>query len=482
MNGNLQLLGYTLGLLLMVLGTAMLVPAALDINDNHNNAVVFFHGAVICWFFGGILYFSQRDARTPLTVRQAFLLTTVAWTVTGVVAAIPLWLSDLNLSFTDAVFEGVSGITTTGSTVLSGLDDMSRGLLLWRSMTQLLGGVGIIAFVIILLPLLRIGGMQLYHTESSDISDKALPRTGTILKSLLVAYFTLTAFCMLVYYILGMSGFDAINHAFTTIATGGFSTHDASFGAFTSDLQWAGAFFMLLGGLPFILYVRMITAGTFDFHRDPQVRGVLLLLAGLIVLLLAHLVLTTDLPPGRALRHVVFNVISVITTTGFASTDYLRWGGFTATFFLFITYLGACAGSTSGGIKIMRVIVAVKALGAQLKRLVYPNGVFVISYDGRDLPPRTVYGVLGFLFVYVTANTILTIALSFTGLDIETAMSAAATAIANVGPGIGPAIGPAGNFAPLPDAAKWLLCAGMIIGRLEIMTVLVLLTPGFWRK
>jgi trk system potassium uptake protein TrkH len=279
-----------------------------------------------------------------------------------------------------------------------------------------------------------------------------------------------------------MSGFDALNHAITTISTGGYSTHDASFGGFSPTLQMLCTFFMLLGGLPFILYVRMMAHNEFAFHRDPQIRALLLILAVLTVVLTADVLWRTDLELLTALRHVTFNLVSVITTTGFATTDYLLWGPFAATLFFFVTYIGACAGSTSGGIKMMRIVIATKALGAQLKRLIYPNGTFVITYDGHAVPSRTVYGVLGFLFVYVTANTILTILLSFTGLDFPTAISAAATAIANVGPGIGTVIGPAGNFSSLPDSAKWLMCIGMIIGRLEIMTVLVLFTPGFWQK
>ena len=479
---NLQLLGFTLGVLLLLIGTGMLVPALIDWNDDHNNAAIFLHSALISWFFGGALFFANRGARDPVTVRQAFLLTTMAWIATSIVAAIPLWLSDLDIRFIDAFFESVSGVTTTGSTVLAGLDTMSRGILMWRSLMQMIGGIGIIAFVIILLPLLKIGGMQLFHTESSDQSDKIMPRTGALMKSLVLTYFCLCALCGLTYYVLGMSGFDAINHAFTTISTGGYGTHDTSFGGFSPALQYAASLFMLLGGLPFILYVRAMIGGDFAFHRDPQVRALLVVVAAVTVLLSAYAVWNTDIPTHAALRHALFNIISVITTCGYASTDYLQWGPFAVMAFFFITYLGACAGSTSGGIKMMRLVIATRALAAQFNRLIFPNGVFVISYDGQSVPQRTVFGVLGFLFVYVAANTILTIALSFAGLDFATAISGAATAIANVGPGVGPVIGPAGNFSTLPDAAKWLLCAGMIVGRLEIMTVLVLFTPGFWRK
>jgi trk system potassium uptake protein TrkH len=386
------------------------------------------------------------------------------------------------MSLTDAFFESVSGITTSGGTVIVGLNDISRGLLLWRSLMAMIGGVGIIAFVIILLPLLNIGGMQLFHTESSDQSDKALPRTGALMRSLLVTYFGLTAACALSYYIFGMNGFDAITHSFATISTAGFANYDDSYGSFPPMVQNTATIFMLMGALPFLLFVRMANNNEFLFHRDPQVKALLLIIAFAIAILTAYAVANTDLDVLTALRHSAFNVVSIITTTGFSSTDYLLWGPFAVIAFFFITYLGGCAGSTSGGIKMMRIVVATKALGAQFKRLIFPHGVFVITYDGRTVPTRTVYGVLGFLFVYVSANTVLTIALSLTGLDFATAIGAAAAAIANVGPGITPQIGPVGNYADIPDAAKWMLSFGMLIGRLEIMTVLVLFTPAFWRK
>jgi trk system potassium uptake protein TrkH len=478
---HFQLIGFTVGVLLLILGTAMLLPALVDWRDDHANAHIFLESALIAWFFGGALFFSHHGTREPMTLRQAFMMTTLSWVATSLICAMPLWLSDLDISFTDAFFESVSGVTTTGSTVLSGLDKMSRGVLLWRSITQGIGGIGIVAFVIILLPLLKVGGMQLFHTESSDISDKALPRTGAVMKSLLLAYAMLTGFCALSYYIFGMNGFDAINHALTTLSTGGYSTHDASFGAFSPLLQNICTFFMFLGGLPFVLYVRMMTNNQFGFHKDPQVRAFAAIVAALSLVMTLDMATRSHMNPGEALHHALFNIVSALTTTGYATTDYLQWGPFCATLFFFITYLGACAGSTSGGIKMVRIIIATKALGAQFKRLIFPHGTFLITYEGRAVEIRVVYGVLGFLFVYVAANVMLTIALSLTGLDFATAVSGAATAIANVGPGIGTIIGPAGNFESASAAAKWMLCAGMIIGRLEIMTVLVLFTPSFWK-
>lgn len=478
-----ETVGFTIGILLLILGIALLVPAILDFEDNHPNAGVFLYCAGMCYFFGGALYLSFRGYAEKIGIREGFVLTVMSWFVLSLFAAFPLYFSHLGISFVDAFFESVSGITTTGSTVLTGLDDMSRGILIWRSIMHWVGGIGLIGFAIIILPFLRIGGMQLFRTESSDRSEKVMPRTVNIMSSLVKVYCGLTALCVLTYYALGMSMFDAVNHAMATISTGGFSTHDKSFGWFDSyALEMAAVFFMMLGGLPFALYIKMAFGHKFEFHRDAQVRGFILLFLSVISVFSMWLWNNSVYSFADSFRHVAFNVMSILTTTGFASTDYLLWGPFSGTLFFFLTYLGACAGSTSGGIKTIRLLVASAALQKEVKSLLYPHGVFSIKYEGKPVSAYIIRGVLGFLCVYLTSNMILTVALTFTGLDLVTAISGAATALANVGPGLGDIIGPAGNFSTLPDAAKWLLCAGMILGRLEIMTVLVLFTPIFWRK
>lgn len=478
-----QVVGLTIGLLLLVLGVALLVPAAVDYNDHHANGLVFLYSATICYFFGGALYFSCRGVAEKVGLKQGFLLTVVSWFVLSFFAGLPLYFSNLEISFTDAIFEAVSGITTTGSTVLVGLDHMSHGILLWRSIMQWIGGIGIIGFAIVFLPFLRIGGMQLFRTESSDRYEKALPRTGDIMKSLFKVYCWLTILCAAAYYALGMSGFDAVNHALTTIPTGGFSTHDASFSFFDSySLEMAAVIFMFLGGLPFVLYIKLAFRNSFEFHRDAQVRGFLLFFAFSVTVLSLWLGTHSDYGFAESFRYVTFNVISVITTCGYASTDYLLWGPFSSTLFFFLTYIGACAGSTSGGIKTIRLLIASASLQKEFKSMIYPHGIFTIKYEGKPVSAHIIKGILSFLCLYVVSNVLLTGALAVTGLDFVTAISGAATALANVGPGLGDIIGPAGNFSTLPDTAKWLLCAGMLLGRLEIMTVLVILTPGFWRR
>jgi trk system potassium uptake protein TrkH len=477
-----QIVFYTLGLLLTINGGMLVLPALVDVMNGAPNAEIFVGCACFSFFIGGLLILNGRGHKSSITIREAYILTTMSWVVMSLFSANPFYFSDLGLSYTDAVFEAVSGITTTGSTVLVGLDHMSHGILLWRGMTQWVGGIGIIAFAIILLPFLQVGGMQFYKMESSDKSEKAMARTGDLIKALVTVYTLISLICAFAYWLYGMSGFDAFVHAMSTISTGGFSSHDESFGYFKSDaLEVICTFFMLMGGLPFVLFVRFLYQGKFLFHKDTQVRTLLLLLTFVIGLLTVHVFFTTDYSFWQSLLRVSFNIISIITTTGFASEDYLQWGGFAAVIFLFVTYLGSCAGSTSGGIKMMRLVVSMQALRAQFYKLIHPHGVVSIKFQGQRVDPSVIQGVLGFLCVYVVVNVALTGMLAMTGMDFETALSAAATAIANVGPGTTELIGPVGNFSTLPDSAKWLLCFGMLAGRLELMTVFVFFTPHFWK-
>lgn len=477
-----QIVGFTIGIIISFLGIAELIPALVDMGAPHSNTKAFLTGSLVCMFFGGCLIFSNNNPQSTINIKQAFLLTTLSWASMGLFASIPLYLSDLNLSFSDAFFEALSGITTTGSTILSGLDAMSSGILVWRSIIQWIGGIGIVCFAIVFLPFLRIGGMKLFRTESSDRYEKAMPKTAHIVSAILKIYCALTVVCAATYYYLGMSFFDAVNHALTTIPTGGYSTHDASFGYFDNPaLQLSGSLFMLLGGLPFILYVKLVFQGKNAFFNDDQFKTIIAMLCSFTMIMTIWLWNSSGYSLADSFRYSVFNIISVVTTTGYATTDYLLWGPFAVTFFFFLTYLGACAGSTSGGLKTMRLIVVYKATSRQIKHLIYPNGVFAVHYQKQPIEHSVILTVLGFLGMYVIANVLLTAALTLTGIDFSTAISGAATSLANVGPGIGNVIGPAGNFSSLPDPAKWLLCLGMLIGRLEILTVAVLFSYEFWK-
>lgn len=480
---KLQIIFFTIGILLLTLGMALLCPFMLDLFDGHRNANAFGISSILAIFVGACLCFSNYGFTPTLSLRHAFVLTSVSWVSLCLISAVPLYISDLDVSLTDAIFESVSGVTTTGATVLSGLDEMSRGILLWRAIIQWIGGIGIIAFAMIMLPFLQIGGMQLFKAESSDQSEKIMPKTNDVVWSIIYVYAALTAACFITYYILGMPSFDALIHALTTIPTAGFSSHDSSFGFYDSGaLHLAATLFMLLSGIPFILYVKYTLKGKFDFFRDSQVRAFLMITGAVTFVLTVHLWATGTFSLGESFQYSAFNVVSVITTTGYATTDYSTWGTFPVAIFFFLTYVGGCAGSTAGGIKMLRINIAFQALMRHLKMLIYPSGVFTAQYQGKPLTNDIVHAVMGFLFVFILSNAFLSVALAMTGLDIVTSVTAAATALANVGPGLGDLIGPAGNFATLSDISKWLLCFGMLLGRLEIMTVLVLFIPAFWRN
>lgn len=477
-----QIVGFTIGIMLLIVGATGLIPAYVDFLAGHPNYVAFLECSVLSLIFGGTLILINKPQDPRVSIRQSFILTSLSWFFLGIFSSLPLYFSDLDISFIDAFFESVSGITTTGSTILTGLDDMSHGILLWRSIIQWIGGIGIIAFAIIILPFLNIGGMQLFKTESSDKSEKFIPKTQVLVRSLLLVYCLLTLACMITYFVLGMTFFDALNHALTTIPTGGYSTHDASFGYFESPaLHYAGSFFMLCGSIPFVLYVKFMVQGKFEIFKDEQVKTLLYMLALIIGTLSIWVASNTELPFTKALMLTTFNVISVISTTGYASSDYLQWGSFPIMVFFMITYLGACTGSTSGGIKTMRLIIAYRVVRRQLNMLIYPHGVFSVHYQDKSVNADVISAVMIFLGIYFITNILLTGLLTICGLDFETAISGAATALANVGPGIGGTIGPAGNFSSLPDTAKLILAFGMLIGRLEIMTVLILFNRDIWR-
>ena len=462
-----------IGLLLGSLAVVMLVPSIAD----PGNGAPFFWASGMTAFAAGALYLSSRKEGYEISIRQAYLLTTGAWVTLSIFAALPFMFFGLDVS--DAVFESVSGLTTTGSTVLSGLDGLSPALLLWRALLQWAGGIGIIVTSIAILPLLRVGGMQLFSTESSDQSAKELPRAAMLAGATLWIYAGLSAACVLAYWAAGMSGFDAITHAMTTVSTGGYSTHDASMGYFDSALvRWIGAVFMLAGGLPFVLYIRIIRKRSFS---SVQVRSLGIFLLVVIGILTLWLLRNADVSAFEALTLATFNVISIVTTTGFATDDYTLWGSFAVILFFFLTFSGACTGSTSGGLKVMRFVVSFKMIRLLINKMLYPHGVFSEIYENKPLTNDVMSSVGIFFFIFVGGVVVLTLMLQMVGLDFETSVSGAATAIANVGPGIGPIIGPAGNFAPLPDAAKWLLSFGMLLGRLEFITVLILFTPAYWR-
>lgn len=469
------------GLMLCTMAAAMLVPAAIDVADGHEDWKVFFASSVFTFFFGGLMVLvAYDDEPVQLGIREGFLLTTVSWLAVTAVAAMPF--VGLGLGYTDAFFEAMSGITTTGATVLVGLDKLPRGILLWRAVLQGLGGLGIIVMAILMLPFLRVGGMQLFQTENSDRSEKIVPRALELTLSIAAIYVALIVICAIVYAALGMSGFDAICHALTTVSTAGFSTHDESFGFFRSPpLEWAAILFMILGALPFVVYIKALKGDRGAIWRDAQVQGFLSFLVVVSLVLAAWLVLVLDRPVDAAVRVAAFSVISVVTTTGFAVEDYTLWGSFAVGLFFLLKFVGGCSGSTTGGLKIYRLQVAGILTRSHLLHLISPNRVVTLVYNGRRLPEDVPFSVVAFLAIYMTTVGIFTVVLAAMDLDFITSLTAATQAVGNVGPGLGNIIGPAGNYATLPMGAKWVLSFAMLLGRLELFTVLVLFRREFWR-
>lgn len=478
------------GALVAALGLTMLIPMIADLlaADELHRAdwAAFAIGAIISFLAGGGAAAASWGPIDRITTRQGFLLTATSWLALVVFAAIPLSLGGLELSYVDAFFEAMSGLTTTGSTVVSGLDDAPPGALLWRSMLQWFGGVGIIIMAFAVLPALRVGGMQIFKSEAWDTSEKFIANAAQYSIALSIIYAFFTALCCLLLWGFGMPPWDAVNHAMTTVATGGFSTRDASVGAFLTvgraPLDLVITVFMIIGSLPFGIFLAAILRGAWRrIFTDSQIKFFLTVVAFLTAAMMVHAYNVLDVDLFTAFRLAAFNVVSIITGTGYATTDYNAWGPFAHGIFFCIMFIGGCAGSTSCGMKIFRFQVALAALILYAKRLAHPNGVFVAHYNHRPLTDDVFVSVLSFFFVYFAAFATIAVLLSGLGLDTLTALSSAGTAIANVGPGLGDVVGPAGNFAPLPDAAKLLLAAGMLLGRLELFTILVLFSPAFWR-
>jgi trk/ktr system potassium uptake protein len=472
------------GLLLIVLSAAMSLPIAVDFAVGSQDWRAFAISAGATLYVGGMLILSCRDQKARADRQTGYLLTTSAWLVIGVFASLPLFLSTLGLSYTDAFFETMSGLTTTGSTVIVGLDLLPPGLLLWRSLLQWFGGIGIVVMAILLLPVLRTGGMQLFRTESSDISGKPMPHLKQMVGLTIATYFGLSVACAIAYGIAGMNTFDAINHAMATLATGGYSTKDASIGFYDSvAIELVSIVFMVAGALPLILYARLfIERGNRTRSEGHQVPVLLAILLVAVLLATTWNIYANSMPLGAALRVSAFNVTSVLTDTGFATADFSAWGSFAVGLFFSLYLIGGCAGSTAGAIKIFRWQMLFAGLLRQLKLTFSPHRVLLARYGSQLIDDETMHAVRNFFFMYMTTLVALSLLVMATGVDFLSSTSAVAQAMANAGPGLGPMGGPAGNFSIMPDAAKWLLVAAMLLGRLELATIYVLLLVDYWRS
>ena len=472
-----------IGILLSTLGCAMMLPALYDLAIGNKEWTIFFVSSIFTLFTGVAMTLSSRGPAQTLTIKQAFILTTASWVALTAFSAIPFVLStDLEMSYTDAFFEAMSGITTTGSTVITSLDNLPKGILLWRGLLQWLGGLGIIVMAIAVLPMLQVGGMQAFRVEAFDTAGNILPRATQISGTLTSIYFLITLAAMVSYAVAGMPLFDSAVHAMTTVATGGFSTHDASLGHYDdSIIEIIAITFMMLGSLPFLLYIKMIKSDNFAIFRDDQVRWFFGFIATFTVLAWmaqsggGHRVGILEF------RDAIFNVVSVMTGTGYTTVDYGAWGTFAVTLFFFTTFVGGCAGSTSCGIKIFRFQILYETVKQRILTFTQPNRIAIPQFNGTPLPASVPNAVMSFFFMFFVSFIIIAYLLTLIGLDNLTALSSSATALANVGPALGPITGPAGTFQPLPDAAKWILSAAMLLGRLELFAVLVLFSPAFWR-
>ncbi|MDM8166382.1 TrkH family potassium uptake protein [Roseovarius sp.] len=479
---DLRPVAYVLGLLVMALGLTMIAPMLVDIADGRGHWHVFAESAILTVLCGGLVALACRNGvREGLTLQQTFLLTTGVWVALPIFGAIPFLLGATEARVVDAIFEAMSGMTTTGATVFTGLDELPRGILLWRGLMQWLGGIGIIVVAMVFLPELRVGGMQIFRSEAFETMGKILPRATEISSSISIIYVGITVACAMCYRFTGMETFDAIVHALTTVSTGGFSNYDASFGTFQGPAEWVASVFMVLAALPFVRYVQMLNGGVTPLFRDSQVHVFLAIIAVLVAVTAAVLVTIFPHHPEQALREATFNITSIITGTGYASVDYMKWGPFLISVFFFIGLIGGCAGSTSCSIKIFRYQLLFASISTQMRRIYAPHGMFSPRFQGRPVGEEVLNSVMAFFVFFVVTLGLLSVALGMTGLDFTTSVSGAAAAVANIGPGLGDTIGPAGNYAPLNDLAKWILTVGMLIGRLELFAVYVLFTISFWR-
>ena len=480
---NYRPLFFIAGLVISKIAVFMYFPMLLAFFTHTLGAFEFLLAIVIthiCAFT--LIYLGEGQRHARLGIKEMFLLTTAVWVFSSLFAALPFVFIE-HISYTDAFFETMSGITTTGSTVLHGLDTMHPSILLWRSLLQWIGGVGFIVMGVAILPFLNVGGMRLFQTESSDWSDKEESRTSQVASGILIVYIVLTLACFIGYLLSGMTLFEAINHAMTTLSTGGYSTSDGSMGHFSKGAHWNAIIFMFLGGLPFLLFVRSFNRrNAKGILNDAQVIGFFKLVIFVSATLTAYLTLTGQFSLTDAIRLTLFNVISVLTTTGFGLDDFTTWGDFCVTIFFGLLFIGACSGSTAGGIKIFRFQISIALLKRQMMVLMHPRALLPHKYNNRKVSDEILRSLVAFILAYIVTIGIATLLLTLLGTSVMISLTAAITAVSNVGPGLTAEIGPSGNFAFFSDTAKWILSICMLLGRLEILTVMVLFTRHFWRR
>lgn len=479
---DLRPVGYVIGLLTTALGAAMLVPLAVDALSGDPHWMVFLECAVVTMAAGGLVALACRNSMgRGLTLQQAFLMTTGVWVVLPLFGALPFILGKPGAGFTDAYFEAMSGVTTTGATVFVGLDLLPRGTNLWRGILQWLGGLGIIVVAMVFLPVMKVGGMQYFRSEAFDTLGKILPRALDIAAALVQVYVAITVLCGVLYFALGMNGFEATVHALTTIATGGYAVSDLSFARYGPELLLVSSAMMIAAGLPFVRYVQLMGGSFGPLWRDVQVRAYLRWTGYAIAAIFAYRVLVSGVPAGQAFVEVTFNTVSIFSGTGYSTASVDGWGAFPFTLLIVAGLIGACTASTGCSIKVFRYLILIEAIKTQVRRIHSPNRVVPVRYDGRPVGEDVINSVIVLFSAFIVTFGVLAILLSMTGLQVRTAITAAWTSVANVGPAFGPEVGATGAMHNFPVAAKWLMIFGMLLGRLELIAVFVLFLPKFWR-
>ena len=479
---NYKTVFFTLGVLLIVLGFSMLVPITIQLIYSEFNST-FIISSIITITFGALFFLANIDHNRSLSTQQAFLLTALSWIGVAIFGSIPFIFSDLNLSLTDAFFESMSGITTTGATIINNLSDAPKAILSWRAILQWLGGIGIIVMAITLMPIMNIGGMQLLKISSGDSSEKILPKSKQISLRLVLIYFSLTLLCAFFYKICGMNFFDSLTHSMTTIATGGFSNYNQSIGFFESaKIEYVSIVFIILGSIPFISYIIFLSGNRKIVFKDEQIKLFFKLIFFSILILFIYLAIVNKSIFEIQLRAIIFNVVSILTGTGYVTKEFDQWGNFPLIFFLLLMFIGGCAGSTTCGIKVFRVHMLYFFLKNQLLKIIYPRAIINLKYNNDIVQDKLIASIISFIYLYIIIFFVISALLTLTGLNFITAVSGAASSISNVGPGLGNEIGPNSNYANLPAVSKWILSAGMILGRLEIFAILVIFLPSFWRN
>ena len=479
---NYKTVFFIIGVLQIILGIFMAIPIFSQFIFSEIDSS-FITSSAITLVFGVLFVLSNLDYEKKINLKQAFLLTTLSWLTIAIFGSLPFYFSDLNISFTDSFFESMSGLTTTGSTIISNLELAPKSVLLWRALLQWLGGIGIIVMAITLMPIMNIGGMLLFKVLNTDSSEEILPSSKEISLKLILIYFVLTFLCALTYKIFGMDYFDSLTHSMTTIATGGFSNYNESIGHFNNvKIEITAMLFIILGSLPFIAYIKFLNGNRKVFLNDSQIKTFIKLIIFSILILFFYLFIKIEDFSLSDFRYISFNSISILTGTGYVTGKFDQWGSFSLFFFLILMFIGGCAGSTTCGVKIFRIQILYKFIINQLKKIIFPRGIFVIKYENNNVNDKFLASIISFIYLYILLFFLITALLSLSGLDFITSISGAATSISNVGPGLGSVIGSSGNFSTLPDFSKWILSAGMLLGRLELFAILVLFLPSFWKK